>query len=236
MNVGRRLPGTPRPAPSPPLQAAKEPLPRKPIMPKPTRIFALVIAFILVILLAVGLTTLYLAQNQPNRGVAMEDLLELYHPETKPLGAIVVKTYREFRGNTIKWSAAYFGCLFGSALLSAMAGLVLKLELLDSQPKIRNDLAAAMATIAALLVTLSTTGDFQRKWQANRTAAAAMENLAYELVRPAAAMNLNTLLTLIQTINEKRNRGIIGEPGEAPSLPASPQPPLSPEGAKTGAP
>lgn len=201
-------------------------------MPKPSRIFALVIAFIVVILLAIGLTTLYLAQNQPNRGLAMEDLLALYQPETKPLGAMVVKTYREYRGNSIKWSAAYFGCLFGSALLSALAGLVLKLEILDSQPKIRNDLAATMATIAALLVTLSTSGDFQRKWQANRTAAAAMENLAYELVRPTAAMNLNTLLSRIQTINEKRNRGIIGEPGEAPALPVSPRPPLSSEGAK----
>ena len=36
--------------------------------------------------------------------------------------------------------------------------------------------------LAALLITLSTTGDFQRKWQANRLAAAAMENVAYELV------------------------------------------------------
>lgn len=201
-------------------------------MPKPSRILALVIAFIVVISLAIGLTTVYLAQNQPNRGLAMEDLLELYQAETKPLGTIVVKTYREFRSNTITWSAAYFGCLIGSALLSALAALVLKLEILDSQPKIRNDLAAAMATIAALLVTLSTTGDFQRKWQANRTAAAAMENLAYELVRPTAALNLNTLLTRIQTINEKRNRGIVGDPGEAPALPFSPRPPFSPEGAK----
>jgi hypothetical protein len=135
---------------------------------------------------------------------------------------IVVKTYREYRGNTIKWSAAYFGCLFGSAFLSAMAGLLLKLELLGSYPKARNDLAAAMATVAALLVTLSTTGDFQRKWQANRAAAAAMENLAYELVRPAAATSLDAILTRIQIINDARNRGIIGEmaeatPGEEPT-------------------
>lgn len=191
-------------------------------MQTPAKIVLLAAALIGIVLLTVWLTTTYLAQNQPNRGVAMQDLVELYRPDTKPLGMIVVKTYREYRGNTIKWSAAYFGCLFGSAFLSAMAGLLLKLEILGSHPKARNDLAAAMATVAALLVTLSTTGDFQRKWQANRAAAAAMENLAYELVRPAAATSLDTILTRIQTINDARNRGIIGElaepaPGEGPA-------------------
>lgn len=210
-------------------------------MNKPARIIAQVSVVAGIALLAVWLTTTYLAKNQPNRGVAMEDLVQLYQPETKPLGAIVVKNYREFRGNTIKWSAAYFGCLFGSAFLSAMAGLLLKLEILGTYPKARNDLAAAMATVAALLVTLSTTGDFQRKWQANRAAAAAMENLAYELVRPAAATNLDAILTRIQTINDARNRGIIGElaeniPNDGPAVPASIRP-LDAEGPpKTSAP
>jgi len=194
-------------------------------MNKPAKIVVLAAVFVVLALLAGWLSTTYLARNQPNRGVAMEDLMELYRPDTKPLGMIVVKTYREFRGNSVRWSAAYFGCLFGSAFLSAMTGLFLKLEILASQPKVRNDLAAAMATFAALLVTLSTTGDFQRKWQANRAAAAAMENLAYELVRPAAAINLDAILTRIQTINDVRNRGIIGElaenaPGDAVALPA----------------
>lgn len=210
-------------------------------MNKPTKIVVPVAVLVVAVLLTVWFTTTYLAQNQPNRGVAMEDLVQLYQPETKPLGTIVVKTYREFRGNTIQWSAAYFGCLFGSAFLSAMAGLFLKLELMDSQPKIRNDLAAAMATVAALLVTLSTTGDFQHKWQANRAAAAAMENLAYELVRPSAATSLDAILSRIQTINDARNRGIIGElaenaPGEGPALPAPTRPPDTEGTPKTSAP
>ena len=141
----------------------------------------------------------------------MEDLMDIFRPETKQLGTIIIKSYREFRGNTMRWSAAYFGCLFGSAFLSAMAALFLKLEVLVSRPKLRNDLAASLATVAALLVTLSTTGDFHRKWQANRLAAAEMENLAYELVRPSAPTNLDAILTRIQGINGMRNRGIIGE-------------------------
>ena len=95
-----------------------------------------------------------------------------------------------------------------------MAALVLKLELLADRPKLRSDLAAFLAIVAALLVTLSTTGDFQRKWQANRVAAAGMENLAYELVRPSAATHQDAILTRIQEINDIRNRGIVGEPTE----------------------
>jgi cytochrome bd-type quinol oxidase subunit 1 len=188
------------------------------------KVLLIVLLFIIVGLIAGLLNVSYLAKKQPNRGVAMEDLLELYRPELKPLGTVVIKTYREFRGNTVRWSAAYFGCLFGSAFFSAMAGLLLKLEILGTRPKLRNDLAASLATLAALLVTLSTTGDFQRKWQANRVAAAAMENLAYELIRPQAATHLDVILTRIQNISDTRHRAIVGEIEEGGSQEPLPLP------------
>lgn len=165
----------------------------------------------LLVIVGIGFAVSYNAAKQPNRGVAIEDLAELFQPETRPLGAIVLKTYREYRANTVRWSAAYYGCLFGAALFSAMAALILKLELLGNRPRLRNDLAATMATVAALLVTLSTTGDFQRKWQANRMAAAEVANLAYELTRPSSATNLDAVVTRIQTINRIRNQMIVGE-------------------------
>jgi hypothetical protein len=65
--------------------------------------------------------------------------------------------------------------------------------------------------LAALLITLSTTGDFQRKWQANRMAAAAMENLAYDLVTLKPAADLTAVIGEIQAINDARNKGIVGE-------------------------
>jgi hypothetical protein len=97
-----------------------------------------------------------------------------------------------------------------------MAALLLKLEKL-SEYKYRNDIIATMATISALLVTLSTTVDFQRKWRANRIAAAAMENLAYELLRPSAAEHREFILTRIQEINNARNAGIVGDAPETSS-------------------
>jgi hypothetical protein len=57
---------------------------------------------------------------------------------------------------------------------------VLKLETLLGNEALKKDCAALLSVAAALLVTLSTSGDFQRKWQANRIAAA-------EAGKPAAA-------------------------------------------------
>lgn len=170
-------------------------------------VLALVLAGVLLVTLAVR----SLNDAQP-RGAAMGDLPKLFPEKNKELGQVVIKTYHEYRGNAVRWSAAYFGCVFGSALFSALAGLLLKLEVLGSWPRLRNDLAASLAVLAALLVTLSTTGDFQRKWQANRIAAASMENLAYELLRPSA--DRDGVVGKIQMINEARNKGIVGEQAE----------------------
>lgn len=150
--------------------------------------------------------------NSPeSRGVALSDLAQLYPPESAPLGQIVIKTYKEYRANAARWSGVYFTCIFGAAFLSALASLVLKLDLLQAWPRLRNDVAAGAAIFAALLITLSTTGDFQRKWQANRIAAADMENLAYELANPKTADELRAVIAEIQAINEARNKGIVGE-------------------------
>ena len=79
-----------------------------------------------------------------------------------------------------------------------MAALIFKLELLGNKPELGNDHAATFATVAALLVTFSTTGDFQRKWQTNRIAASAMENLAYDRIKPSASINMDAILIHIQ--------------------------------------
>jgi hypothetical protein len=151
----------------------------------------------LAILAALALTLPQMVSHE-SRAVALGDLPQLYAPH-------------EYRANAARWSGVYCSCVFGAAFLSALAGLVLKLELLQAWPRFRNDFAATAAMLAALLVTLSTSGDFQRKWQANRIAAAAMENLAYELIGAKTAAELNAVVAEIQTINDARNKGIVGE-------------------------
>ena len=83
----------------------------------------------------------------------------------------------------------------------------------------RNDLAAIMAALASLLITLLTIGSFEAKWRSNRIAASGMENLAYELLKSGAAQERDAILTRIQEINEARNLGIVGTVSSAESEP-----------------
>jgi len=169
------------------------------------------VSAVALVVLAVLATVTPRIISPETRGVALNGLPQLYPAESKALAQLVIETYREYRANAARWSGVYFTCIFGSAFLSAMAGLVLKLELLQPWPRLRNDLAATSAILAALLITLSTVGDFQRKWQANRMAAAAMENLAYELLNVKTATALERVVGEIQAINDARNRGIVGD-------------------------
>ena len=174
-----------------------------------TRAIVASAAVLLVLAVAVIITPRIITPD--TRGVALNDLPQMYPAESKALGQLVIKTYREYRANAARWSGVYFTCIFGSAFLSALAGLLLKLELLQRWPRLKNDLAATSAMLAALLITLSTVGDFQRKWQANRVAAAAMEILAYDLLSAKTPQSLERAITEIQAINDARNRGIVGD-------------------------
>ena len=172
---------------------------------------SVVVSVIVLLLIVIAVIITPRIISPETRGVALNDMPQMYSAESKPLGLLVIKTYREYRANAARWSGVYFTCIFGSAFLSAMAGLLLKLELLQRWPKLKNDLAAISAMLAALLITLSTVGDFQRKWQANRVAASAMENLAYELINAKTPQDLERAITEIQAINDARNRGIVGD-------------------------
>ncbi len=144
------------------------------------------------------------------RGSAIAQLPDVLPENLTDLGTLVTTNYMEYRANAARWSAAYFGCLFGAAFLSACAGVILKLESINVQQALRNDLAAVMAALAALLITLLTIGSFEEKWRSNRIAASDMENLAYDLLKPGAAKETGAILSHIQKINKARNSGIVG--------------------------
>ena len=71
--------------------------------------------------------------------------------------------------------------MFGAAIFSALAGLVLKLEYFVEKEGLKKDAAACLATLAAFLAAISTSGNFHDKWEANRIAASKVEALAFEL-------------------------------------------------------
>jgi len=172
-----------------------------------------------VLLLSIALLTWW-AVKGPHlaggyRGAAIAQLSKVLPKDLSGLGELVITNYHEYRANTVRWSAAYFGCLFGAAFLSACAGVLLKLEGLKERLGMRNDLAAIMAALASLLITLLTIGSFEDKWRSNRIAASGMENLAYELLKSGAANEKDAILNRIQAINEARNLGIVGAPSSA---------------------
>jgi hypothetical protein len=172
---------------------------------------------IVVLLIVVVIGIWYLTDYGTNlpRGVAVEKITNEKNPladaSEKDLAALIGANFHEYRDNSVRWSGVFFVCIFGAAILSALAGAIIKLDFLKERSW-KNDVAAIFAVFASLLGIISTTGDFQRKWQANRLAASGMENLAYELLKkPVTEEDRKKILLEIQEINLKRNREIIGD-------------------------
>src|SRR5216683_2091414 len=122
---------------------------------------------LLVVLLIGPITYVYRSAFEAHRGAAiltvLPRFLEGLPPKDTLIGQALLQNFIEYRHNTVVWSATYFSCLFLSAAFSAFAGLVLKLEFFVKNTELKKDMAALLAVIAALLITLSSVGDFQNK-------------------------------------------------------------------------
>ena len=106
-------------------------------------------------------------------------------------------------------------------LCLALAALVLKFETVFKSEGVKKDMAATFSVCAALLITISTSGDFQRKWQANRIAAAELERSGYEFLERDGANPRSFLAPVAQTLL-RRQMAIVGgtEQRSAPPDPA----------------
>ncbi|EGR2915204.1 MULTISPECIES: hypothetical protein [Vibrio] len=62
------------------------------------------------------------------------------------------------------WTGCYHFTIYGAAILSAIAALILEVDVLSEY----ENLAPVFAGLAALLTTVSGLGGFQRKWQTCR--------------------------------------------------------------------
>lgn len=169
------------------------------------------------LLLAVALTALavwvFLNRDWWPRGEALHVALSPLIAQTGTDQALVAQAvwdnYLEARTNASIWSGVYFGFTFVAAALSALAGLILKFEYIVKTDALKKDLAAVMSVGAALLITVSTSGDFQRKWQANRIAAAELERVGYELLA-SGATDPRHHLTTVGKILLDRHTSIVG--------------------------
>lgn len=167
-------------------------------------IVVLAVAIVLLTAISIAVNIYISHRDEPTSA-----LLAMIRPERRPLFTAVKRNVSDYRSNSTRWSFAYFGCTFGSAVLGAFAGVILKLDALAARDVLRKDLASIFAAVAALLITLSTTGDFEQKWRANRIAASQMENIAYELSDPAT--KYEDVVGEIAEINEARNDAIVAK-------------------------
>ena len=133
------------------------------------------------------------------------------------VAGVILGNYREARTNASRWSGIYWTFTFAAAALSALAGLILKFETITDE-RMKKDVAAVFAVSAALLITISTSGDFQRKWQANRIAAAELERTGYEFLEKDGAAPRSYLAPVGQILH-RRHMAIVGgtEQEESPA-------------------
>lgn len=142
-------------------------------------------------------------------GTALRPLVEGKDSEKALVARVIWDNYLETRANASRWSGVYWGFTFTAAALSALAALVLKLETLIKSEGAKKDLAALLSVTAALLITISTSGDFQRKWQANRIAAAELERTGYEFLEKNGTDARSYLVSVRQSLVQ-RHMAIVG--------------------------
>lgn len=90
----------------------------------------------------------------------------------------ITRQYQWYNRGSKLWSAVHHWSLAVSALLSALATLVLKSEWIKTfVVTCRDDVAAGLAAAATLVTTLAASGGFGRKWQANRRSRGRMDQI-----------------------------------------------------------
>ena len=181
---------------------------------------ALVGLLIVVVLIAAGWWLFQDRDNWPRGealGEALRPIVEGKNPDQALVARVIWDNYLETRANAARWSGVYWGLTFAAAVLSALAALVLKLETFVRSEGAKKDLAALLSVAAALIITISPSGDFQRKWQANRTAAAELERTGYEFLEKDGA-DARSYLAAVGPILLRRHLAIVGgsEPRKAP--------------------
>lgn len=158
-------------------------------------------------------------------GTALKSVIEGKNGEQAFVARVIWENYLETRTNASRWSGLYWGLTFAAALSSALAALILKLETIVRSEAAKKDVAALLSVAAALLITISTSGDFQRKWQANRIAAAELESAGYEFLENDGA-DARAYLGAVRQSLLRRHMAIVGgtEQRKPPAEPAKPRP------------
>lgn len=97
------------------------------------------------------------------------------------------RQYKWYNRGSKLWSAVHHWSLTVSALLSALATLVLKSEWIRTLAlTYRDDIAAGLAAAATLVTSIAASGGFGGKWQANRRSRGRIDQIRIDFSSPHA--------------------------------------------------
>ncbi len=123
------------------------------------------------------------------------------------------RQYQWYNRGSKLWSAIHHWSLAVSALLSALATLVLKSEWIKTLVvTYRDDVAAGLAAAATLVTTLAASGGFGRKWQANRRSRGRMDQVKIDFSSSKA--DPQKIREDLKSIIKEHDESIIGSTNE----------------------
>jgi len=171
------------------------------------------VGVVILFVLGVGIWWYFESRGTWPRGEALSGALrpviEGAGTDQSLVARVILENYLETRTDALYWSGVYWGSTFTAATVSAVAGLILKFETIVKNEGVKKDIAAFLSILAALIITISSSGDFQRKWQANRIAAAELEQTGYEFLEKNGADPRAYFATVGQALL-RRNLAIVG--------------------------
>ena len=174
-----------------------------------------------VVIVAIGLTVALYWPRADAITAALHSSITQQDTDHSLVAKAILDNYKEARSNAARWSGVYWGFTFLAAIFSALAGIILKVEsIFKNNEQMKKDVAALLAVCAALLITISTSGDFQRKWQANRVAASELERAAYYFLENNKTKEPRKYFSDVGDILHKRNISIVGNVNQKELEPA----------------
>lgn len=138
--------------------------------------------------------------------------------DRETLRTYVARELGRLNRSTKLWSAVHHGFLFGAAILSAGAALLLQLNSLGLSEVQKADIASILASAAALIGVISVSGGFAKKWRTNRITKGTLEQLQIDLMDPSC--DLNEIREALKEMKRLHHLGVVDD-GSAGKLPGA---------------
>lgn len=144
--------------------------------------------------------------------------------------ARVAEELKKRSRSTKFWSTVYHGSLFGSALMSFCAAVILQAGIVPEE-KLAKELATVATLASGLCTTIMGAGRFQEKWQTSRLTRSRLEIESLNLM--ASDPDPNAILEELKRIRRDHDLGVVGGAGRSTAT-LGPNTPLQPTGSAGG--